>query len=121
MEEIIIPSKKYKSLKEKICYTLTYYRCYYSNPLNILKGEDDTTGKYKEGSDEIRKIGSELASYLGSINKIHFIKRKRINIAYRELIGISNGFYILTSKINVIEENIEAEKNIEKNLGFKIG
>ena len=62
----------------------------------------------------MRKVGCELAGYIGTISKIRFNKIKKLNVVLGSLIGISNGFYIVSKDYNVIKDNKEDEKVIKK-------
>ena len=42
---------------------------------------------------EMRKIGAELAGYIGNIPKIRIMKRKKLNDVLDSIIGLSNSFY----------------------------
>lgn len=116
---IINPHKEFLSLKERIAYALAMYCCYYHSPYNFNKKENvRAKEEYDEASKELRKIGSELAGYIGKVSKIRFIKRKKLKDVKSALIGLSNGLYIYTS-YSPIKDNIDAEKIIKMNLGIK--
>lgn len=116
LELVIVPAKQYKALKQKIGYSIALYCRYYNNPYNLIK-EDNfrDKGEYEKASDEFRKIGAELAGYLGTIPKIRFKKRKKLELVLSEIIGISNGFY-QTKNYNPIRDNQKGEMIIKKQL-----
>ena len=121
LENIINPQKRYKNLRERISYTIALYCCYYSNPYNLLKEKDNVRMKdeYDTASGEMRKIGAELAGYIGTVPKIRKKKREKLNNVLNAIIGISNGFYIVSENFNTIEANIKCEKTIKKELNIE--
>ena len=96
------------------------YCQYYNNPYNLVNEKHNVRDieKYKSASKEVRKIGAELASYIGTVWKIRFLKRKKLNSVVDSLISISNGFYIYPN-YNPIKDNKEYENIIKKTLKFK--
>lgn len=120
LELVINPSKEYRKLKQKVLYTISMYCCYYTSPYNLLKKEDNVRpiDEYKIASNELRKIGSEFASYIGIVPKIRFNKRKKLLEVQQSLIGLSNGLYIYES-YNPRKDNVECEKTIKKILKYK--
>lgn len=120
LECIINPRKQYKSLRERVTYTITLYCCYYSNPYNLLRDNNvRTKEEYEKASNEMRKIGAELAGYIGTIPKIRKRKIEKLDNVLHALIGISNGFYITTEDFNMIEANHKCEEIIKKELKIK--
>lgn len=121
LELVINPRKEYKMIKSKIAYYLTLYANYYSNPIDSKSNNKDyIIDIYKESSNEMRKIGSELSGYISNLGVIHYKKRKKLEIVQRDLIGISNGF-IRTSDIDyIIDDNIEYRKEIEELLKITV-
>ena len=116
MNFIINPKKEYSSLKERIIYTISMYSCYYSNPYKLTKKENvRNKEEYDEASKELRKIGSELAGYLGNIKSKR--KRKKLEEVKSSLISLSNGLYEYPN-YSPIQDNKECEKNIKINLGI---
>lgn len=120
MEFFANPRKEYKKLRQRIIYTITMYCCYYTNPYNPFKENENARSKeeYDYASKEIRKIGSELAGYIGTIPKIRYFKRKKLNNVLSSLIGISNGFYDISKNFDTIKENKKLEKIIKDTLKF---
>lgn len=49
----------------------------------------------------MRKIGAELAGYIGTIPRIRFKKIKKLKEVLGSIIGISNGFYIVSEKFDI--------------------
>ncbi len=121
LEYIINPRIEYKRIKNKISYTLTMYACYYSNPLNLRKNNIEKEIEiYKEASNEMRRVGSELSGYIATILSIKFLKIKKLNDVKRYLIGLSNGFIILNGDVGeTIRDNIKYEKKIKRILKIK--
>ncbi len=113
--------KKYKEIREKIIYSISLYCCYYHSPYNLL---DDTQNiriesEYREASKEMRKIGAELAGYIGTIPKRKKKKIKKLKEALDGIIGLSNGFYIISENFDTYEANIKSERKIKENLDIE--
>ena len=121
LELYINPKKKYKELRERIIYSITLYCCYYHSPYNLLDENRNIRGKedYKEASKEMRKIGAELAGYIGTIPRIRKKKIKKLKDVVGTIIGISNGFYIVSKDFDTIEANSECEEIIKRNLKIR--
>lgn len=75
--------------------------------------------KYDIASSEMRKIGAELAGYIGTIPKIRKKKIEKLNNVLHALIGISNGFYSVSENFNTVEANRKCEKIIKKELNIE--
>lgn len=120
-ESIINPEKQYKELRQRIIYTITLYCCYYTNPYNPFKEKENVRMKeeYDIGSSEMRKIGAELAGYIGTIPKVRYKRIRKLNNVLHAIIGISNGFYNLSDHLDTAEENRKCEKVIKKELKIK--
>lgn len=120
-EYVINPRRQYKELRQRIIYTLTLYCCYYTNPYNPFKEKENVRMKeeYDMASNEMRKIGAELAGYIGTIPKIRNKKIKRLNNVLHSLIGISNGFYNVSEHFDTVEANGKCEKIIKEELKIK--
>lgn len=117
---VINPHKEYKQLKQKIIYNLKLYCPYYFNPYDLVNEDRNirNISEYENASNEIRKVGSELAGYIGTISFLRFNKIKKLNKVVDSLVGISNGFYIYPN-YNPVVDTKELEKNIKKILHFK--
>lgn len=120
LELVINPRKEYKQLKQKVLYTISMYCCYYTSPYNLLKEKSNVrpVEEYQMASTELRKIGSEFASYIGTVPKFRCKKRKRLLEVQQSLISLSNGLYIYRD-YNPSKDNRECDKVIKKNLGYK--
>ena len=114
------PLQKYKELKQKISYSLTYYARYYNNVLdNAHRSLLEETSLYENGSDEIRKLASELRGFAETISWIHFgIPNKKVLYETSEkLIGLSNSFFSSEQHIqDTISRNIDKVEKIKRNL-----
>lgn len=120
LELVINPRKEYKQLKQRVIYTISMYCCYYTSPYDLLKEDSNVRPieEYKIASTELRKIGSEFASYMGTVSKFRLKKRSRLLQVQQSLIGLSNGLYIYRD-YNPSKDNRECDKIIKKNLGYK--
>ena len=120
MEFVVVPKKELKSLKQKILYSINLYCCYYNNPYNPFDESKNVRPKseYDIASAEMRKVGSELAGYIGtmSLNKKEKEKLKEVLDA---IIGLSNGFYMWSKDFNWSKENMKLDKIIRDNLENK--
>jgi len=121
LELYINPRKKYKELKERIAYTITLYSCFYHNPYNLFNKENNAQAMelYSKASQEMRKMGAELAGYISTVPNFRKTKKERLKEALGGIIGISNGFFNNSIKYNTIDANIKCEEKIKKNLGIK--
>lgn len=117
LEFIVNPRKEFKQLKQKIFYTINMNKNYYLTPYDLLKEDRNVRPKseYITASLELKKIGSEFASYVGTIPKYRFNKRKKLLEVQQSLIGLSNGLYIYKN-YNPVNDNIKCEKIILDNL-----
>lgn len=117
LELVINPTKEYKQLKQKVLYTLSMYCCYYTSPYNLLNENSNLrpVEEYQTARIELRKIGSEFASFIVIVPKFIFKKRKKLLEVQHSLIGLSNGLYIYRD-YNPIKDNLEYDKVIKKNL-----
>ena len=92
------PLRDYYEIRVKIKYYLLLYANLYTNPLQLAdKNTEETQKRYSEASDDIRKIGAELAgviSYLPMTIGKKIPKKQELNDVVRYLIGISNSFYL---------------------------
>ena len=116
----ILPLQKYKELRQKISFCLTYYAQYYSN---VIDNRIDTllpkVQPYLTGADEIRKLASELRGFSETISWFHIgIPKKEILFdTSANLIGLSNSFFAAKDCIQITNKHnqIRTEK-IRKNL-----
>lgn len=117
LECIINPRKQFKMLRQRIIYAITLYCCYYTNPYNPFKEENvRMKEEYDLASSEMRKIGAELAGYIGTIPKFRKRKIKKLDNVLHALIGISNGFYNVSEKFDTVEANRKCEETIKREL-----
>lgn len=92
------PVRDYYEIRSKIKYYLLLHASLYSNPLQLSEENSEAILKrYSEASDDIRKIGAELAGIISSLpvtigNKIP--KKQELKDVVKYLIGISNSFYL---------------------------
>lgn len=120
-ECVINPRKEYKKLVEKIDSTINMYCCYYSNPYDLLKEENNVREKseYSQARDEFRRIASDTKSSINKLPKYMKKAKEKLNNIYPYLIGISNGFFISSKNYNPIKDSKEFEKIIKQELGIK--
>lgn len=121
MEFKVNPKKELKALKQKILYTINMYCCYYNNPYNPFNEKSNVRAKeeYDLASIKMRKIGSELAGYIGTMPSNQKKEKQKLNTILNSLIGLSKGFYILSEDFNWVEENMKLDKIIRDELEIK--
>lgn len=114
------PLQKYKEIRQKISYSLTYYAQYYSNVIDNAHGSLlEETSLYEKGGDEIRKLASELRGFSETISWFHLgIPNKKVLYETSSiLIGLSNSFFSPEDCIlDTIKHNIESVERIKKNM-----
>ena len=117
MELIIVPRKNYKQIIQKIIYHTKMYSFYYLNPYDLDNENKNikTKFEYENASNEIRKVGAELSSYLGMMSKLRFRRRKRLLKVQDALIELSQGFFIYKGN-NPLNNNKKDLKIIENNV-----
>lgn len=114
----IQPLQEYKKIRSKIAYCLTYYAQYYSN----VKTVSDQDQEYNAGSDEIRKLASELRGFAEKTGFIHWgiPKKEELYEASKMLIGLSNSFYAAKDcEQRTIDYNLDSVKRIKEILKMK--
>lgn len=118
LELYIKPKRTYKELKKRIIYSVELYSCYFLEPYNLLDKNQNQLVKeqYDEASREMRKIGAELAGYIGTVSKCKKDKIKRLEEVKGAIIGISNNFFITTTISSVSDLNSKRQEVIKKNL-----
>lgn len=121
LELYINPRKKYKELRERIAYSITLYSCYYHNPYDLFSKESNAQVMelYSKASQEMRKMGAELAGYISTVPNFRKSKKENLKEALGGIIGISNGFFNNSRNFNIIEANTKCEEIIKKNLNIK--
>ena len=119
----ILPLQKYKELRQKISFCLTYYAQYYSN---VIDNRIDTllpkVQPYLTGADEIRKLASELRGFSETTSFIHWgiPKKEELYEASKMLIGLSNSFYAAKGcEQTTIDHNLNNVKKIKEILHMK--
>ena len=117
VEFYIRPLRDYKTIKQKIFYTLALYKSYYYKPYNSLNEESNIRDKneYMEARKELRKIGSELSGYLANISDFKKKYKKKLNRVVEAIIGISNGLFIF-NEYSPINDSKNYERIIVNNL-----
>ena len=117
MEFVIVPRKEYKRIIQNIIYHVKMYSFYYLNPYDLDNVDNNIRSKYEyeNASNEIRKVGAELSSYLGVISKLRIKRRKRLLVIQDAFIILSQGFFIYKEK-NPLNSNKKALKIIENNV-----
>lgn len=117
------PRLEYYEIRAKIKYYLLLHANLYSNPLQLADdNSEEILLKYREASDDIRKVGAELSSIISKLpDKDKIIPTKEeLNRVVGHLVGISNSFY-MPYKVNDRtqgRENSKDKKEIERILNI---
>lgn len=121
-EFILRPIQEYKQLKAKVAKLLIMHARYYSNPRFY-----DNAGDYPEwtvASDEIRELAAEVAAF-AEIKPQQFLvlwaipSKKKLFVAYKYLIGISNAFFTSrNSEERSVDRIYDYPDIIRKNMGI---
>ena len=92
------PRLKYYEIRSRIKYYLLLHANLYTNPLQLAdKNTEAILKRYSEASDDMRKVGAELAGIISSLPMTigkTIPKKQELNDVVRYLIGISNSFYM---------------------------
>ena len=117
LELVIVPRKNYKKIIEEVIYHVKLYSFFYLKPFDLENENSNikTKFEYETASNEIRKVGAELSSYLGVMSKLRFKRRKRLLIVRDALIELSRGFFKYDGN-DPIENNKKVVKIIEENI-----
>ena len=117
MELVIVPRKNYKRIIQQIIFHVKMYSFYYMNPYDLDNDDNNIRNQfeYEHASNEIRKVGAELSSYLGDISRFRFKRKKRLLKVRDALINLADGFFIYNGK-NPINNNKNSVKIIENNV-----
>ena len=88
----ITPLQKYKEIKQKVAYCLTFYAYCYANPIVFKQGQR-LGEEYNTASNELRQVAAELRGFAEIPARIHFgiPKKEDLIDASFDLIGLSNG------------------------------
>lgn len=110
------PIQRYKDLKSRIAYDLTYYAMYYSNPLKNTDFNDD----YSNASIELRKLAAEVNAMieLRPMGNVFIPRKKKLSEASKSLIGLSNRMYSADT-ITSLDNNQEDVMIIRRKLKLK--
>ncbi len=117
MELIIVPRKRYKRIIGQIIFHVKMYSFYYLNPYDLDNEDNNIRSQfeYEHASNEIRKIGAKLSSYLGDVSWFRFKRKKRLLKVQDALINLADGFFKYNGK-NPINNNKNSVKIIEDNV-----
>ena len=89
------PQNKYKELKSRIAYALSYYGNLYTNVINLADGQQKQSDEYRYAADEMRKLACELRAFaeLRYWYNLGISNIKTINDASAKLFALSNSFF----------------------------
>ena len=119
LESVIKPLQEYKRIKAKVSYLLAFYANVYTNP--IVRGNGSSLWDKESAekvSTEFRNVACELVGFKQQKNKL--VRKKRIEKASSNLIGLSNGLYTDAKYIDARkDENEKRVYEIKKALRLK--
>ena len=122
LKEIWIePLRKYRVIKNEIARDLIFYANLYSNPIKITDKENENLySEYRNAADKIRLSAAELGGYIETISWFHpgVPRKKKLSSAHRELIGLSNSFFMSSRDTDIYSHNREFVLNVKKYLGL---
>lgn len=110
---------EFNKIRYKIASELDYYSNFYTNDININDLDDHYKSVVYEGERSIRRLATDLSSFLSiySNEKTCKVTRENIEEASGLLIGLSNTFYTTNSK-KIIDDvclsNYDKEEKIKK-------
>ncbi|WP_316607199.1 hypothetical protein [uncultured Ruminococcus sp.] len=113
----ITPLQKYREIKQKIAYHLTYQARYYSDP--ALKVDKANRDELDKASNELRDIASELQGFIEIMPFIHIGIPSKNDLleTSKNLIGLSNGLFAWRSNKDIqIEQNRKLVNDIRKRI-----
>lgn len=89
------PQHKYKELKSRVAYALSYYGNLYTNVIDLADGNQQQIDEYKSAADELRKLACELSAFAELRYWYNFgiSNVKTINEASANLFALSNSFF----------------------------
>lgn len=127
LKEIWIePLRKYKEIKSRIAFALVYYAHYYANVIDLATAPESQINLYKEASDVMRKLASELYG----VGELKFLisfgipDSETLYEASKCLIGISNALFTPYGVREYVGQGLENTKRaqmIRKMLGMNDG
>ena len=108
----LTPLLQYKSVKQEISYTISYYACYFCNPIDRNENQN-IKDKYCKASDNIRIVAAKLSGYSETLTffKIGIPSKEKLLDASESLIAISNSVYkrpnniTFTAKDNILRKH----------------
>lgn len=115
------PLRKYRLIKSEIAENLIYYANMYLNPIRQEEAKNEVRkAEYIKASEQIRGSASKLGGYMETISWFHpgVPRKKKLFEAYRELIGLSNSFFMTSSEADIYSQNREYVLNIKTNMGL---
>lgn len=123
-KEVSVWKQDYDKLRRAAAEALTKNACYYLNPFDISKNNNQLLPKYAEGTDELRSIGAKfiaLAETLSGDIKDIPLTRKQIDEVGHYFIGLSNSFctpYMQPASYEDIRNSRELETQIRQLLNI---
>ena len=113
----LTPLQNYKKLRAKVSMALTMYACYYHNPVDIAEHNDTLPEGYKDASEKLRALASELRAFIETLSwcKLGIPLKSALYDASAYLMGLSNGMQhpYRCKDSNTIRNNTEHELQIK--------
>lgn len=115
----LLPLQKYKEIKSRIVFALSYYANIYTNTINLsnykIDKDDSFKLKHDEASEEIRKLACELSGFIETLSwfKMGIPSKRNLKEASALLIRISNSVYASDSTRDENSSNHDDAKQIK--------
>lgn len=113
---IIEPNRSFQSLKGEITYSLIYYANVYNNAIDLADGDEVRIEKYRNISSAFRDLACKLFVCAENRKKYNFFipKKKDIQAAASELIGLSNGMFCPYNTGKCSETNKSNKESVQR-------
>lgn len=115
-EYFLKPIQKYKELKARIAYAMTYNAKYYSNPIKNTTPNEN----YNNASAELSKLAAEVDAMieLNPLGNVFIPSSNRLTEVSKSLIGLSNGLCCASSP--AIESDMNQDYVLDIYCGLKL-
>ena len=120
------PLQEYKQIKSRISFALVMYAHILNNPIDLNKYNRDNQhhrevlDKREYASNELRKISSELRSFIEilSVFRFNIPAREDLYMASKEIMGLANGVHYVGSNnpVMIATNNMQSIAIIKKKL-----
>lgn len=113
------PIQKYKNLKGRIAYLLTYYADVYFNPITDIKEvRKKRLARAQEASDELRKCAAEVIAFSEEKPRhaLFIVNSNLLKDVSQYLIGLSNSMYLTKDENDTSFSHTNWVRELENNI-----